>query len=153
LLDVSDTCCGVDGEFDGYSQLPVALSPTLAVRLGAKKVQGDVPFHEAAYLGGGRTLRGFDGQRFAGDALIFGSLELRAELGNMTLLSFPVDFGVFTLTDIGRVYVGGASPGGWHSSFGGGVWVAPLQKRFTASLAAARSSEQTALYLNAGFEF
>ncbi len=153
LFDVREMFWKVEGEFDGYAILPIPGSPIIAARLGAEKVQGDAPFHEAAYIGGGGTLRGFDRQRFAGDASVYASVELRARLGNATFFSFPTDFGVFALSDVGRVFVGGDSPGGWHKSVGGGIWLAPLQERFTTSVAVARSVEQTAIYINAGFEF
>jgi hypothetical protein len=32
--------------------------------------------------------------------------------------------GLFAAEEVGRVYLDGESPGGWHNTFGAGVWVA-----------------------------
>ncbi len=128
-------------------------NPTLALRAAAKKVWGRVPYHEAAYIGGGGTLRGFDRQRFAGDAALYGNAELRFDLGTFKFLTLPTDFGVFGLADAGRVYVNGSSPGGWHTAGGGGVWFGPVSRTSTVSFAVARSTEQTSVYLGIGVMF
>ena len=36
----------------------------------------------------------------------------------------PLNTGLLATEDIGRVYVNGDSPGGWHNAFGAGFWVA-----------------------------
>jgi hypothetical protein len=49
------------------------------------------------------------------------------------------------LTDAGRVYLDGDSPGGWHTSAGGGVWFRPLGSGPVLSVTAARG-DRTRLY-------
>jgi hypothetical protein len=120
--------------------------PFLALRAGGQKLWGSFPVHEAAFLGGRSSLRGYETDRFAGDASIFGSTELHAPLGTLVLL-VRGDVGVFGLADAGRVYVAGESPGGWHTSYGGGAWFSSLGH--TLSLAYA-TGETGRLYLRLG---
>jgi hemolysin activation/secretion protein len=134
--------------------LRVPTEPTLALRLGGKKVwgEGEIPFQEAAYIGGGSTLRGFGSFRFAGDASLYGNANLRFSLANFKIL-FPTEFGVLALADAGRVWVDRESPDGWHTAVGGGVWFAPMRRAYTISLTYAGSTEGNALYVSAGFLF
>jgi outer membrane protein assembly factor BamA len=125
---------------------------TLALGVRGEKVWGTFPYYEAAFLGGVNRLRGFPQERFAGDASIYGSAEFRVLLGHVGLL-LPWEFGLFVFGDAGRVFVSGDSPGEWHTSLGGGLWGAPLYRRFTGSITVARSTEGTAFYLGSGFGF
>jgi hemolysin activation/secretion protein len=93
----------------------------LAVRAGGRKVWGEFPFFEAAFLGGGSTLRGHTGQRFAGDAMAFGGAELRVPLFRANL-GLRGTLGVIGLADAGRVWVDGVSEGDWRSAGGGGLF-------------------------------
>ena len=70
---------------------------------------GTFPYYEAAFIGGSDNVRGLREQRFAGDASVYGSAELRVFVTHFFLL-FPADFGVLGLSDVGRVYSKGQSP-------------------------------------------
>ena len=48
---------------------------------------------------------------------------------------------------------GGASPGGWHTGYGGGIWLALRGTRSIVSAAYAESDEDKGLYINLGFSF
>jgi hypothetical protein len=124
----------------------------LALRAGGKHVFGLYPFHEAAFLGGADTVRGFTPQRFAGDSAVWGNAELRLFLTRFFFL-VPGELGVFGLSDAGRVFLEGESSDRWHTSVGGGLWVSVLSRRQTMSLAVARSRERTAVYLRGGLSF
>jgi hypothetical protein len=102
--------------------LPVASHPLLVVRAGGKKLSGDFPFFEAATIGGEGTTRYMDTERYAGDASLFATSELRIPLVRFTFL-LPARAGVLGLAEAGRVYLGGESPGGWHSLTGEGIWL------------------------------
>src|SRR5262245_23901959 len=109
----------VDGAFgDVHTQaaayIPIG-RPFFAVRAAGQRVWGDFPVWESAFIGGWRTLRGYQWNRFAGDAALSGSLELRVPLGRMEFLLHG-DAGVLALTDVGRVWFDGESNDGWHSS-------------------------------------
>jgi len=125
---------------------------TLALRASGRKLFGDVPIHDAAFLGGSESLRGFRTHRFAGDAFALGSVELRSRVGHFRVL-FPNDFGLVAFGDGGRVFVDGQSPGGWHTALGGGLWIAPVSRSHSFSMTLARSREYTAFNLTTGFAF
>lgn len=103
--------------------LPVPLQPYLGLRVSGQQVFGEFPFHEAAFIGGGGGVRTLDPQRYAGDASLAAKLELRVPVLDLTVI-LPFEVGLFAAQEVGRVYVDGASPGGWHNTFGAGVWVA-----------------------------
>ncbi len=141
---------GVQSNIHMY--LPIANGFSLAVRAGGKKMFGEYPFHEAAFIGGNSTVRGFRRERFAGDATLYGSAELRLRLARM-LVIVPGNFGVFVLGDIGRVYLKGEDSQKWHPAYGGGVFFSVLDVSTTFSLAAAVCEERTSAYFKMGFSF
>ena len=63
------------------------------------------------------------------------------------------EIGVIGLADAGRVVVDGESPGGWHTGYGGGVWVSPVGVSTTVSAVVAHSNENTRVYVHFGFPF
>jgi hemolysin activation/secretion protein len=131
---------------------PASGNPTLALRVGGKQLWGTFPYSDAAYLGGSQNVRGLREQRFAGEAAVYGSAELRVFLTRFLLL-FPTDFGVFGLSDAGRVYAGGQPSGGWHTSVGGGIWLAPVMRSATVHVSIAQSEGRRAFYVGTGFAF
>lgn len=126
--------------------------PTLALRAGGQRVWGGFPFQYAAYLGGSHTLRGHASERFAGDASAYGSAELRQVLGRANLLLARGELGVFGLADGGRVWYQGASPGGWHTAVGGGLFFTFLDRTKAVSAYYAKGEEGT-LYFAFGLPF
>lgn len=129
---------------------PFASVLTLALRAGGEKLHGDFPFYEAAFLGGFGSLRGFNTERFAGDASLFGNADLRLSLFRMKIL-VPTLVGVFGFADAGRVWLHDASPGSWNVGVGGGISLAPLSPENTISLAVAHSKD--GLFVVGGFGF
>ena len=130
----------------------------LHLRVGAKKVWGRYPFHEAAFLGGPDTLRALRRQRYAGDAMVFGNAELRLPLGQFQVL-LPIRFGVLGLADAGRVWLEGESSDRWHKGFGGGLWFMFLKQENSIAISAAMDPDATGgdegwrVYFHAGFAF
>lgn len=138
-------------EAAGYLSARGAMSPTLALRAGGAKAYGEFPFQEAATLGGPYDLRGFQYQRYTGDAAVYGSAELRQPVAYLNLGVARAHAGVFGLADAGRVYLGGQSPGGWHTDVGGGVSLRTLSYLFTAAYA--RGGESGTVYVTLGWPF
>ncbi len=126
-------------------------APTLALRVGGKKVWGNYPFFEAATVGG-NTSRGFRPDRFAGDAAAWANGEIRIKVVNARLI-VPGELGLFGFGDVGRVWVNGQSPGTWHPSAGGGLWFGILSRSVTVSVSAGWSREGTRFYAGSGFGF
>ncbi|KPK60767.1 MAG: hypothetical protein AMS21_09335 [Gemmatimonas sp. SG8_38_2] len=124
----------------------------VGLRAGGRKIWGQAPFFQLAYIGGIRSLRGWVQERFAGDASLYGNAELRLDLFNYRIV-FPSTFGILGLFDAGRVWVDGESPGDWHTAYGGGVWLALRGTRSIVSVAYANSDEDDLLYVTFGFPF
>jgi len=115
------------GSAQVFLQLPVPMAPVLALELGGKKVWGEYPYLNAAYLGGAESLRGTPDDRYAGDAMVFAKSELRLQLGTMRRF-FPGQFGIHGITDVGRVYLDGEDSDRWHWGHGAGVWFSFLRQ-------------------------
>ena len=150
-LDVESSFGEVHGEAAAYLS-PGSQNPTLALRAGGKRLWGTFPYSDAAFLGGSDNVRGLREQRFAGDASVYGSAEVRVFLTRFLLL-FPVDFGVFGLIDVGKVFMDGQPSGEWHTSRGGGIWLAPVTRRATVQLSVAQSEGRRAFYVGMGFAY
>jgi len=161
LWDVSDTFGEVDGNANTYLSLGNWL--TLAARAGGKKVFGTYPFRDAAFIGGGNlptgsllepsyAIRGFHTMRFAGDASAYGNADLRLRLFRATII-LPTHVGVFGLADAGRVWLSGEDSNTWHRDFGGGVWISPMNYRYTFVAYIANSSEGNIVHVGSEFTF
>jgi hypothetical protein len=91
-------------------------------------------------------------QRFAGDASLLGSAELRVDLKRV-LIVLPTDVGFFVFGDAGRVFRDGETSNRWSSGWGGGLWFAPLRRSSTVQVSLARAERRTAIYFGVGFAF
>jgi hypothetical protein len=162
--DVKDTFGSVEGSAAAYLTPGSNKAPTLALRVGGKKVFGDYPYFEAAYLGGGLggfgalltagdgPVRGLQRHRYAGDAAVFGNADLRIYISRFRIF-LPGEWGVFGFGDGGRVYLEGENSDQWHYGYGGGPWFAWLDRANTVSFSYARSEGHNAFYVRAGFAF
>ena len=161
--DVESPFGSIDGRVHTYLTAPVPTNPTLALRVGGKKVWGTFPFHESAFLGGpgfagislsDSHIRGFRKNRFAGDTSLYGNAELRLVLLPINLI-VPGEFGVFMAVDAGRVFYA-EDPNGadkWHTGVGGGLWFSFLKRKQTLSIAIVNGDDLTGVYLRTGFMF
>jgi hypothetical protein len=142
----------------------------LGLRLAGEKNWGRYPFFEAAFLGGSalpspldssggygsNLLRGYDLDRFGGDASAVLNAELRIPLGAYSTV-LPTRYGVFALGDIGHVFLSSETSSTWHPDVGAGVWLAlraaaPGVEIVTSmSLAVVRSDEGTKVYFSSTF--
>jgi hypothetical protein len=125
---------------------------TLALRGGGEKLFGTYPFFKAAFLGGGNNLRGYNRERFSGDASLFGQAELRFFLTNLKLI-INGRFGIFGFAETGRVFTEHSSSEKWHPSYGGGFWVSYLDRAVNLNLALANSKETIVFYFLTRFMF
>ena len=125
IWDVAKSYESVDGWAAAFFTLPMPKKPVLAFRAGGRKLWGPFPYFDAACLGGSETFRTEERQRYAGDASLYGTTELRVPIAKFPFI-FPLDVGALGFVDAGRVYLNDASPGGWHSAAGGGFWVGYL---------------------------
>jgi len=139
------------GEATAYLKAP-GWPAVLALRAGGKRVWGDYPFHEAAFIGGPDSVRGLRRQRYAGDAAAFGNAELRVAVARVRIV-LPTTISVFGLADAGRVFLDGEASDRWHTGVGGGVSLTLYRPENTLTLAAARSEGHVRLYLYGGVAF
>jgi hypothetical protein len=153
LLDVRELFGEVHGSASTYLGLrSLPFRPVLALRAGGKKLWGDVPYQDAAFIGDDATARLAQQNRYAGEASLYGNAELRFELSRLFVI-LPGSFGVYGLADAGRVFVDGETSDLWHTAWGGGVWFAFLNPSNTMRLGLATSEGRTAVYGGAGFAF
>jgi len=124
----------------------------LSGRFGVKKVWGEYPYFQAAYLGGKGNLRGYAKQRFAGDAAVYSNLEIRFPVSRYFVI-LPGEFGLYAFIDAGRVFLRNEVSDKWHSGYGGGIWIAPLVRQLTMSFALGHSDEGMRIYFRFGFDF
>lgn len=136
----------------GYYTLHLPLRPVLVLRAGAKKVYGEFPFHEAAFIGGRASVRGLDRDRYAGDAAVSGTAELQVTLARFAFV-LPLDIGVYGYGDGGRVYQDGKSPGGWHETTGIGFWIGVLNPVTAVNLEMGAARGRSGFRVRTGLTF
>lgn len=146
LLDVDNTYATAGADAALY--VPLGW-PTLALRLGGSRAWGDFALHDAAFLGGRHTLRGYRWNRFAGDTEAHGSAELRLPLATVTLLTRG-QLGVIGLADAGRVWYNGESADGWHTSAGAGLSFRSMNRAVSVIYA---RGEESRMYVQLGMPF
>lgn len=83
-------------------------------------------FFQRPTLGGSLGLRGYRTERFYGDIMYWQSTDLRARIARSRNNIIPFTLGVFGSFDYGRVWLKGEKSETWHNSYGGGIWVAPV---------------------------
>jgi hypothetical protein len=135
----------VAGTAAAYVPLLPGGRPHLAARVGVERVFGEFPAFEAAFVGGRHSLRGYERGRFAGDAGVHGALELRVPVDSVRLL-VRTEVGLFGFTDAGRVWYDGASPGGWHTGWGGGIWLSSFGRAISVAVARGSGTRVHAWY-------
>ncbi len=86
-------------------------------------IGNDFEFYQAANIGGNRGLRAYRDERFIGRSSLITSGDLRYSFSSFKTGLLPVQIGVFTGYDGGRVWLKGEDSNVWHSSYGGGIWI------------------------------
>lgn len=82
-----------------------------------------------------------------------GNAELRASLGTANLAMARGNPGAVVLIGAGRVYFDGRSEGGWHPTYGGGLYFSMLDRAYTGTLLAARGDVGRRAYVKLGLPF
>jgi len=152
VWDVTSTFGVLAANTGGYYTLHVPLRPVLVLRGCAKQVYGEFPFHEAAFIGGRGSLRRLDRERFAGDAALYGTIEIQIPVVRFAFV-LPLDIGLYGYGDGGRVYVDRKSPGGWHQSSGVGFWIGFLNPVTGLSLEFGDRAGMSGLRVRTGVTF
>jgi hypothetical protein len=141
-----------DVDLRWYTTVEVLSPTTFAFRAFGEKVTGRYPFYEASFLGGTESVRGFEKQRFSGDASISVHSESRFYIGKVKML-LPFNVGGTLFAETGRVFVNGERSTRWHPAFGAGIWTYAVDKDLTVSVSLAQSREQLEGHVTTGFTF
>lgn len=142
----------LSGEWTYYHTFRIPLKVTLANRVGAATNFGSYEFFQANVLDGNNNLRGFRRNRFSGTTSLYNNTDLRVRLFNFKTYLFPGSLGIVAFHDIGRVWLEGEQSHRWHSGYGGGVWISPVNL-FILSAEYAVSRETRMPLLRAAFLF
>ena len=137
-----------------YGTAKIGIPVTLVLKGGGAKNYGpnnDIPFYKFASLGQTDGLRGHYRNRFSGDASLYYNTELRLALGQVKNGFLPFYYGVFGFYDQGRVYYQGASPGGWHTGYGAGFYIAPVVETLAFAVSYQKSVESNLIQFGVGF--
>ena len=146
------------GILEGFTEFYFTAKPiTLALKGGGAKNYGiSIPYFRYASIGQRENLRGYLRNRYSGTSILYLNTELRIQLGVWETSFAPLTTGFFVFWDTGRVWYeeNGRDPSTesgisdkWHHGYGGGIFLAPIHRRFTFSLATAFSEEESALLL------
>ncbi|XZF16366.1 BamA/TamA family outer membrane protein [Chitinophagaceae bacterium MMS25-I14] len=124
----------------------------IANRIGGGFISGQPEFFQLLYLGGKENLSGYRSYRFAGTAMIFHNIELRAKLFDFNSYLFPGTVGLTAFNDIGRVWVSGEHSAVWHDGYGAGFYVTPA-KLLLINASIGFSDEGVYPYFRIGYRF
>jgi hypothetical protein len=86
-------------------------------------------------------LKGYVRHCFTGNGKLYVNSELRLQLLDINTSILPMKLGVKGFYDWGRVYVNTENSKIWHKGYGFGMYVVPLDERFTCSTSVAFSKE------------
>ena len=83
----------------------------------------DVPFYQAATIGGTSGLRGYRNQRFIGQSSLITSTNLKWFIKDLESDVLPMQLGVLGGFDAGRVWLENENSSSIHTDFGAGLWL------------------------------
>ena len=112
--------------------IPIHSNFTYAFNVSGTHVFNEFEYYHAASLGSlnytksNDVLRGYRRDRFYGRTSLAFNNELRVKLFNFKTILFPGEFGVNGFVDVGRVWYDNEISSTWHSNFGAGIWVSPM---------------------------
>ena len=135
------------------------LKTTLALRAGGAYTNGKFEFYQAVKTGGSNTFRGVRKFRLSGQHTFYQNTDIRIKLFNIRNPLVPIAVGMVLFHDFGRVWVdddpsvAGGESEKMHRAFGGGIWLAPLNKISFGLDYSVSTLDESALYLRLGFFF
>ncbi len=101
-----------------------------ATRMGfGTNLGNEFEFFQQQRIGGGITsnLRGYRSDRFFGKTAYWQNFDLRTKLFSSYNRTLPFTLGIFTGFDYGKVWVEDVESDTWHYSYGGGLYIAPVE--------------------------
>lgn len=99
----------------------------IATQFGYGQNFGDgYEFWQMPSIGGSMGLRGYRTERYYGDIMFWQSTDVRVRMASSRNSIVPFTVGLYGGFDYGRVWLKGEHSDAWHNSYGGGVWVMPV---------------------------
>jgi outer membrane protein assembly factor BamA len=138
-----------------YQNLVQNRSVVFASEIGSHiNIGNRFEIYQAATLGGDKSLRGFNRQRFTGKESMYHSNDIRIRFGKLKTSFLPLKIGVSTGFDYGRVWSPRESKNSkWHTSYGGSLWINAIDF-FTLNISYFQgNTEEERLALSIGFAF
>ena len=125
-MDVSDRSFQF---YSGIVQFFIPLIPkiSLAIKTGASTISGTPLFYQYPNIGQSYNLRGFRRERFSGKSTFYNSAELRFISKRFRSYLFNGKAGLMAFVDNGRVWMPGEKSEKMHTTYGGGVIIAPFR--------------------------
>lgn len=137
-------------DFRAYYSYDTTRGVAFAFRGAAGKVWGTYPFYESLFLGGVNSLKGFNRERFAGEAVVLSQAEIRVPVTVINIL-VPGVLGVSAFGGVGRVFLEGEESKRWHPSVGGSLWISYLNRLYNFELSVGKSYEGFTYSLGTAF--
>lgn len=123
----------LNSHFATYLPLDRSGNLVAATRLGYQvRFSNEYAFFQGAILGGigpNSNIRGFRRDRFNGRRAFYQNVDLRWKFLNSTNRQLPFSMGILGGFDYGRVWLSEQEDDSnlWHYSFGGGIFISPLE--------------------------
>jgi hypothetical protein len=113
--------------FAGSVQFFIPLIPkfSLALKTGAATITGKPLFYQYPSIGESYNLRGYRRERFSGKSTFYNNTELRF-ISKVRTYIFNGQAGLLAFVDNGRVWMPGEDSNKFHTSYGGGILLAPF---------------------------
>ena len=126
---------------------------TLDATISYQHVFGtEIPFYQAANLGGSTGLRGYRNQRFTGQSLCYISSNIKWHIKDVKSDILPIKFGVLGGFDVGRVWQENEVSSQFHTDFGAGIWLQTAEL-IKAKLQGFKGSEDFRFEINVSIGF
>ncbi|MEJ7611374.1 MAG: hypothetical protein WKF88_09385 [Ferruginibacter sp.] len=145
-----------DKSFQTYSGLlqffiPLSRKFSFAVKNGATTMSGTPEFYQYPSLGETYNLRGFRRERFSGKTTYFNNVEFRF-IDKVKTYLFNGKGGLMAFVDNGRVWLPGEKSNQFHTTYGGGILLAPFNL-VSAAITYGISKEEKMLQFRLGILF
>ncbi len=140
-------------EMNLYAALSDPAKVVAVLRLGGGRIfSNNYEYFQSLGIGQNNYLRGFRRNRFSGEAMAYGSLEMRVKLLDINSYFLPGSLGVVGFGDVARVWVAGENSQKWHFAPGAGFYYTPFNLVLISSTVAF-SEEQTLVNFTIGTRF
>ena len=113
----------------------------------------ELEFYQAASIGGNNGLRGYRNQRFTGQSSFFTNTNLKWYVKDLESDVLPLQFGLMSGFDVGRVWLKSESSSALHTSYGKLVFWLQSANLLKGSLMAFGSDEGVRFNFNLSFGF